>query len=86
MKYDFIISIVFYLCGCFYMLFGAYMLAVNAKSYVNRLYVTLTSSLAIWALAFSISSTAPTVEGSAFWAACSTFGWGTFYSFFSILY
>lgn len=82
MKYDFIISITFYICGCFYMIFGAYMLAANAKSYLNRLYVTLTSSLAIWAIAFSISSTAPTAEGSAFWAACSTFGWGTFYSLF----
>ena len=39
MKYDFIISITFYICGCFYMIFGYMMLAANAKSYVNRLVV-----------------------------------------------
>ena len=37
MQYDFILSIVFYICGCFYALFGAYIVAVNAKSKVNRL-------------------------------------------------
>jgi diguanylate cyclase (GGDEF)-like protein len=82
MKYDVVIPIIFYICGCFYMVFGAYMLAVNVKSYVNRLYVMITSSLAIWAFAFSISISAPTAEVSAFEVSFSAFGWGVFYSLF----
>lgn len=86
MKYDVIISIILYICGCFYMVFGAYMLAINVKSYVNRLYVFTTSSMAIWAFAFSISTSAPSAEVSALFASISVLGWGVFYSFFSTLY
>jgi diguanylate cyclase (GGDEF)-like protein len=64
------------------MVFGAYMLAINVKSYVNRLYVFTTSSMAIWAFAFSISTSAPSAEVSALFASISVLGWGVFYSFF----
>ena len=80
MQYDFILSIVFYICGCFYALFGAYIAAVNAKSKVNRLFVMLTSSMAIWSFANSISNSANTADKSAFWKCISVFGWGVFFS------
>ncbi len=80
MQYDFILSIVFYICGCFYALFGAYIVAVNAKSKVNRLFVMLTSSMAIWSFANSISNSANTADKSAFWKCISVFGWGVFFS------
>ncbi|MGI6688449.1 MAG: EAL domain-containing protein [Christensenellales bacterium] len=82
MKYDLVLSIIYYLCGCFYMVFGAYMITINVKSHVNRLYVITTSSMAIWALSFSISISAPTAEVSAFLASFSALGWGVFYSLF----
>jgi len=79
-KYSLILSIIFYICGCFYMIFGAYIAADNVKSNVNRLFVFMTSTLAIWSFAFSLSTSAPTAEASAFWRCVSVFGWGVFYS------
>lgn len=81
MKYDVVLSIIFYLCGCFYMLFGAVLIAANAKSNVNKLFLFLTSSLAIWSFSYSISNSAPTAEVSAYWRSFSVFGWGFFSSF-----
>jgi diguanylate cyclase (GGDEF)-like protein len=81
MGYDFTLSIIFYLCGCFYMVFSAAVIAKFAKSHMNWLYVSLVSVLAIWAFAHSISISAPTAESSVFWRTFSVFGWGTFSSF-----
>ncbi|NLZ76835.1 MAG: hypothetical protein GX911_02575, partial [Spirochaetales bacterium] len=80
MNYSLLLSLVFYVCGCFYVVFGLHTIAANVKSNVNRLFVILTSSMAIWSFAYSISTSAPTAEASAFWQCFSVFGWGVFYS------
>ncbi len=80
MKYALIISIISYLCGSFYMIFGAVTIKNNAKSNINRLFLILASSLAIWSFAYSISTTAPTAEVSAFWRSFSVLGWGAYSS------
>ncbi|NMA18041.1 MAG: EAL domain-containing protein [Clostridiaceae bacterium] len=80
MTYDFILSIAYYICGCFYALFGAYIVAVNTKNKINRLFVMVTSSMAIWSIANAISNSADTAEKSAFWKCISVFGWGVFFS------
>ena len=80
MKYDFLLSVIFYVCCCFYTAFGAYLIVQNENNKVNRLYVLLTSSMAIWTFTNSISNSAPTMEASAFWRCMSVFGWGVFYS------
>ena len=64
MTYDFILSIAYYICGCFYALFGAYIVAVNTKNKINRLFVMVTSSMAIWSIANAISNSADTAEKS----------------------
>ncbi|NMA93121.1 MAG: hypothetical protein GX975_00500, partial [Clostridiales bacterium] len=78
MKYSLILSIILYICGCFYSIFGACTIAANVKGKVNRLFLLLTSSLAIWSFSYSISNSAPTAEASAFWRSFSVFGWGLF--------
>ncbi len=80
MEYSLIISIIFYICGFFYMAFGTYTLDTNANSYVNRLFILLMSSMAIWSFSHSIANSAPTAEISEFWRCFSVFGWGIFYS------
>ncbi len=80
MEYDLILSIIFYICGCFYALFGAYMVSINTESKVNRLFVMLTSSMAIWSIASSLANSAETAEKSALWKCISVFGWGVFFS------
>ncbi len=80
MKYSTIVSLVFYLCGCFYMLFGLYAVLAKAKSNINRQFLIMTSSMAIWAFSYSVSNSAPTAEDSAFWRSFAVFGWVVFYS------
>ncbi|HPY97507.1 MAG TPA: hypothetical protein PLZ06_00465 [Clostridia bacterium] len=85
MKYALILSILLYLFGCFYLVFGIYALFANIKSRVNRLFYYLTSCLAIFAFSYSISNSAATEEASTFWRACAAFGWGAYYSIFTHL-
>jgi len=80
MKYSLNLSVLYYLCGFFYMGFGTYAVDTNIKSPVNRLFILLMGSTAIWSFAYSISTSAPTAEASAFWRCMSVFGWGVFYS------
>ncbi|MGI6090284.1 MAG: EAL domain-containing protein [Saccharofermentanales bacterium] len=80
MKYSLSLSILYYLCGFFYMGFGTYALETNAKSRVNQLFILITASTATWAFAYSISISASTAEASIFWGCLSVFGWGVFYS------
>lgn len=80
MKYDFVLSVIFYIFGYFYAVFGSYIVVTNATSKINRLFLSLTSSMAIWSFAYSISNSAATAESSAFWRCTSVFGWGVFFS------
>ncbi|HHW95263.1 MAG TPA: EAL domain-containing protein [Mogibacterium sp.] len=81
MKYSLLVSTFYYICGFFYMVFGTYTVAANAKSKTNRLFLLITSSMAIWSFAYSISNSAPTAESSAFWRCMTVFGWSFFHSF-----
>lgn len=80
MKYSLVLSVILYICACFYIVFGACTIANNAKNKANRLFFLLASSLAIWSFSYSISNSAPTAEMSAFWRSFSVFGWGGFYN------
>jgi len=80
MKYSLILSIALYICGCFYMVFGACVIATDSKNKVNRMFLLLTSSLAVWSFSYSISTSAPTAEISAYVRSFSAFGWGIFSS------
>ena len=52
MSYSLIVSTAYYASGCFYLIFGTYAVAANAKSHINRLFLLVTSSLAIWSFAY----------------------------------
>ena len=80
MKYSLMLSIILYICGCFYMIFGAITISANTKSKVNRLFLLLACSLTIWSFSYSISNSAPAAEVSAYWRSFSVFGWGVFSS------
>ncbi|HHW94495.1 MAG TPA: diguanylate cyclase [Mogibacterium sp.] len=81
MKYDTIISLIFYICGCFYLIYGSAIVVTSARNDISKLFLFLTSSLAIWSFAYSISNSVSTAEASAFWRSFSVLGWGSFNSF-----
>lgn len=82
MQHSLLVSIVFYIFGFIYVTLGTYAVETNAKSYVNRLFVSLTSSMGAWSFALSLATSAATAEESAFWRCLSVFGWGVYYSIF----
>ncbi|MGI6688930.1 MAG: EAL domain-containing protein [Christensenellales bacterium] len=82
MKYDIILSIIYYLCACFYTFFGFYTLISNFKSHINRRFLLITLSMAVWSFAYCFSISEPAAEARAFWGSFSVFGWGTFYALF----
>ena len=80
MNYAFVLSIIFYICGVFYALFGAIIAAIFSTSKINRLFVFLTSAMAIWGITYSLANAAETAAASAFWRCVAVFGWGVFFS------
>lgn len=80
MEYQFALALAFYICGCFYMVFGAVIINANTSSKINRMFLFLASLLSIWSFSYSISNSVPTAEVSAFWRTFSAFGWGVFSS------
>ena len=81
MEYDVLISIILYICSCFYLFLGIYAIISNIKTRTNRLFLCLALSMATWSFTYSIATSAPTAEASAFWRSISVFGGGVFYSF-----
>lgn len=79
MEYDILISVILYICGCFYLFFGVYAIISNVKSWTNRLFLFLTLSMMVWSITYSIVISAPTEEFGGLWQSLSIFGRGTFY-------
>jgi diguanylate cyclase (GGDEF)-like protein len=80
-EYDVILSIIYYLCGCFYMAFSATRIAAYINNKIVWLFVAFGSILSSWSFSLAISNAEPTAISSAFWRAYSANGWGTFSSF-----
>ncbi|WP_245156608.1 GGDEF and EAL domain-containing protein [Clostridium aminobutyricum] len=72
-------SIVFLFVCFFYFFFGTYILYINPKEKINRIFFITCLSLFIWSFGFSIAISAPTMENCLFWRRISAIGWGTFF-------
>lgn len=75
-----ILSITIYSVGFVSLLLGIYAISFNRSGIVNRLFLAITVSLAIWSFAYSVALSAPTAEESTFWRCITVFGWGIIYS------
>lgn len=76
------LSIIIYIIGFFYIIFGLYAITLNKNGILNRLFLLLTISLAIWSFSYSIALAAHTAEESIFCRCVTVFGWGIVYSIF----
>ncbi|MCB2290799.1 EAL domain-containing protein [Clostridium sp. CS001] len=89
MSLSYIFSLVFFIAFAIYFIFGIYILSINAKSILNRLFFAACLSLCIWSFCFSIVNSAQNYETAIFWRRLTSLGWGTLYSillhFFLIL-
>ncbi len=73
------LSITVYIIGFFYMILGLYAISLNKRGTINRLFLLLTISLAIWSFGYSVALAAHTAEESIFWRCVTVFGWGIIY-------
>lgn len=74
-------SLIFFIAVVIYFFFGIYILSLNAKSGMHRVFFYSCLTLCIWAFSFSISNSAPDMEMSLFWRRVGALGWGSFFSF-----
>lgn len=73
-------SILFFLACFAYSFIGIYIVHINIKSALNKLFFTLTLSLAVWAFGFSIAVSAPDAQTCEVWRRVAAIGWGSVYS------
>lgn len=80
MALSYTFSLVFYIAFVAYFIFGIYIISINTKSILNRLFLILCLALSIWAFCFSIANSSQDYEAAIFWRRLSSLGWGTVYS------
>lgn len=73
-------SLVFYAAFCGYVLLGVYILWLNPRAGLNRVFFAATLSLSAWAFCFAMANSAPDYETSLFWRRAASVGWGSAYS------
>lgn len=78
---DEVYSLIFFVVASLYAIIGTYVLSLNYKSTLNRVFFALNFSLGIWAFAYSLLNVAATYEVALFWNRLSVLGWGMMYSF-----
>lgn len=72
-----ILSFVFFFICFFYFFLGIYILYINPKENINKMFFAICISLFIWSFGASIAISAPDIETCLFWKRVSALGWGT---------
>ncbi|OHW63288.1 phytochrome-like protein cph2 [Andreesenia angusta] len=75
------LSMAFFATFAIYMFFGIYILSLNPREKLNRIFFGVCMTLCIWSFAFSIANSAPVHSEALLWRKISAIGWGTMYSF-----
>ena len=76
-----IFSIAFFLGALVSISMGVYILRLNSKFWINRIYFLISLSLAVWSLSFAMANCATDFNSVLFWRRVSALGWGTIFSF-----
>ncbi|KOA19741.1 response regulator PleD [Clostridium homopropionicum DSM 5847] len=71
-------SIISFLASLIYLHIGLYAYGLNSKCKVNRVFLLLCVSIALWSFAYAFAYLASDVYSFSFWNKVSAFGWCTF--------
>lgn len=74
-------SVLFYISFAIYLFFGLFVIYIDSKSQINRIFFILCIPMCIWAFSFSIAISAPDYDTAILWRRIAAIGWGTMYSF-----
>ena len=72
-------SLLFFMIFVIYLFFGIYIIYMNSKANLNRMFFCVCISLCFWSLGFAIANSAPDLETCLLWRRVSALGWGTMY-------
>lgn len=76
----YIFSLVFFVAAIIYFVFGLYILHINSKSPLHRVFFYCCISICLWAFSFCIANSAQDYETCYFWRRFAAIGWGSIYS------
>jgi hypothetical protein len=73
-------SLLFFAAFAVYLFFGIYIIHLNPRAGINKLFLAACISLCFWSLGFSLANSAANLETCLFWRRFSALGWATIYS------
>ncbi|NLK00601.1 MAG: diguanylate cyclase [Clostridia bacterium] len=73
-------SLLFFIAFAVYLFFGIYIIHLDSKSYLNRLFLGVCIALCLWSFGFSMANSAPSGDIALFWRRFSALGWASIYS------
>ncbi|MBP7331492.1 MAG: EAL domain-containing protein [Firmicutes bacterium] len=73
-------SLLFLTAFAIYLFFGIFVIRMNPKAGLNRLFLAVSISLCLWSFGFSIANSAANIEMCLFWRRISAIGWASVYS------
>ncbi|MFZ7102447.1 MAG: EAL domain-containing protein [Peptococcaceae bacterium] len=73
-------SLLFFTAFTVYLFFGIYIIHLNPKASLNKLFLMVCISLCLWSFGFSIANSAPDPATCLFWRRISALGWASIYS------
>ncbi|HHX62107.1 MAG TPA: hypothetical protein GX707_15565, partial [Epulopiscium sp.] len=76
-----ILAVIFGSLIFIYLFWGIYIMKLNPKSSINRLFLAICIAMSVWSLGFSLSIMAPDLESALLWRRVAASGWGIVYSF-----
>ena len=81
MTLTYTLSLLFFIAFSVYIFLGLYILLLNMKSTINRLFFMVTFSLCIWSFAFSMCYLTIDYDTAVNWRMFAAIGWTTMFSF-----
>lgn len=76
-----ILSVMFVSLIFIYLFWGIYIIKLNPKSSINRLFLAICIAMSVWSLGFALSVVATDYDAALFWRRVSAIGWANVYSF-----
>ncbi|MGE5422368.1 MAG: EAL domain-containing protein [Ignavibacteriales bacterium] len=75
-----ILSLIFFAAFVTYFFIGLYVLSLNNKSNLHRVFFCACLALCIWSFAFSMANSAPEQASALMWRRIAVWGWGSVFS------
>jgi diguanylate cyclase (GGDEF)-like protein len=72
-------SLIFFLAFTIYFFFGIYILNMNSKSSLNKVFFAVCISLCLWSFGFAMANSASNAETCLFWRRISAIGWASIF-------